>query len=50
MADTLKKLAVSTDPIRLFYNGEMAKQIADEIGENGIFYNIIIKLFNLKIG
>jgi len=31
LAETLRRLATSTDPIRLFYGGEMAQQIATEI-------------------
>ena len=34
LAETLRRLATSTDPIRLFYGGEMAQQIATEIFSN----------------
>ncbi|KAE9548146.1 hypothetical protein FO519_008644 [Halicephalobus sp. NKZ332] len=34
LAETLRKLATSTDPVRLFYGGEMAQQIASEIFSN----------------
>ena len=35
LAETLRRLATSTDPVRLFYGGEMAQQIAAEIFSNG---------------
>ncbi|KAK0413038.1 hypothetical protein QR680_006560 [Steinernema hermaphroditum] len=37
LADTLKKLSTSGDPVKLFYKGEMADQIAAEISSNGGF-------------
>uniref|UniRef100_A0A914QWK2 Uncharacterized protein n=1 Tax=Panagrolaimus davidi TaxID=227884 RepID=A0A914QWK2_9BILA len=35
LAKTLTKLALSNDPIKLFYNGEIAQQMAAEISTNG---------------
>uniref|UniRef100_A0A914PJB0 Uncharacterized protein n=1 Tax=Panagrolaimus davidi TaxID=227884 RepID=A0A914PJB0_9BILA len=35
LAETLRKLAVSTDPVKLFYNGEIAQEMAAEIFANG---------------
>uniref|UniRef100_A0A915CL63 Uncharacterized protein n=1 Tax=Ditylenchus dipsaci TaxID=166011 RepID=A0A915CL63_9BILA len=37
LAETFRKLAISSDPVKLFYGGEIGKQIADEIGENDGF-------------
>ncbi|KAI1700767.1 gamma-glutamyltranspeptidase domain-containing protein [Ditylenchus destructor] len=34
LAETFRKLAVSPDPVRHFYGGELGKQISDEIGES----------------
>lgn len=43
LADTLKRLALSHDPVQLFYsaNGEIARAIVEEFGQNSeslIFY------------
>ena len=37
LADTLKRLALSHDPVHLFYspNGEIARMIVEEFGQNG---------------
>nr|CAD2157895.1 unnamed protein product [Meloidogyne enterolobii] len=39
LAETLKKLALTNDPINLFYgnNGAIAKQIVEEFAQNGAF-------------
>lgn len=41
LAETYKRLALSHDPVQLFYsaNGEMARAIVDEFGQNGGFLN-----------
>ncbi|KAI1714983.1 gamma-glutamyltranspeptidase domain-containing protein [Ditylenchus destructor] len=35
LADTMEKIALSPDPIKLFYHGEMADTIVSEIQQNG---------------
>jgi gamma-glutamyltranspeptidase len=37
LANTLNRIALSHDPVKLFYNpnGDIAKVIAEEFGQNG---------------
>ena len=42
LADTLERLVRSSDPVYLFYRGDMAKTIVEEIQANGTF---LFKLF-----
>lgn len=45
LAETLRKLAVSVNPVEMFYEGEMAQQIATEIfGNSKIYKNFWIRL------
>jgi gamma-glutamyltranspeptidase len=50
LADTMEKLALADDPLKLFYHGEMANTIVEEIQKNGrrYFWSLIfLSLLNL---